>query len=244
MHTASALNPLASAAEVKAIAAAAFSRGASSAQIRAEIEALQKAKQRTAELQELKQKRELHPHRRDLKAQRAELKELLGKVQTELTTVSQPPPPAPVVGRRKPPQQRSQVQELLQPTLQLKAPVLDPTESVPASMVDRFREEYREMQRKAAAERQASAAAAELRLPPIAGGEDPHTQYADRQTLEDWRTMRGHALKAPVTPPDLKQRTHGSQRRAVFAQFGGAQSLSEEGASPSGKRRIAAPMRN
>ena len=80
-HLTSALNPLASTAEVKAIAAAAYARGASSKEIKAEVDALLADRKRTAELQQVKERRELHPHRRELKAQRAELKQLITRVE-------------------------------------------------------------------------------------------------------------------------------------------------------------------
>ena len=54
----SAMNPLATASEVRAIAAAAYERGASSKQVKAEVEALMAAKKKTAELIVVMQKRD------------------------------------------------------------------------------------------------------------------------------------------------------------------------------------------
>ena len=56
-HSASPLNPLVPAAEVRAAAAAAFKRGATSAQVRAEVAALTQLKEHTQQLRELKGER-------------------------------------------------------------------------------------------------------------------------------------------------------------------------------------------
>ena len=44
--------------------------------------------------------------------------------------------------------------------------------------------------------------------------------------------------QAEVRVQFSKGRVHGVHQRAKFAQFPGAQSLSEEGASPTGKKRM------
>lgn len=228
-HGVSALNPFASSAEVKEIAAKAYSRGASSAQIKAEVDALVAAKKRTAELQELKAKRELHPHRRDLKSERAELKKLMTTVKGELTTLTTPQPDS-----SAPPQHyRARVHPQ---QLQLKPNILDPQEIVPEEVQRRFREEYREMQRRKRAQEKAVSflqeQEAEQRLQSLPSVEA-------RSSLEEWRAQSGHAIAAPPAPTDLGERTHGVHRRAVFAQFGGSQTLPQEGGSPMGKRRTA-----
>ena len=64
---ASALNPLVPAAELKAVAQAAFVRGASSAQVKAEVAALEELRRKTAGLERLKaEKVEARPSRRQL----------------------------------------------------------------------------------------------------------------------------------------------------------------------------------
>lgn len=263
-HVPSALNPLVS-RDVRNAAEKAFRRGASSAQVLAEVEALKAAKERTAQLKDLRdQTREQRPSRRTLKSHRAELHDLLSTVQTQLTTLD-PNAAAPAAARPNQGNRTVQFQESSfvpgvsfqskAPVLEMKPPVLDPKEIVPPHMVEQFREEFRESQRKAAAERAVAAEQLQARARQQVGysagsdagssrGGDMRSMAAsDRPTLEEWRESKGHALAAPPSlPPDVMTRRHGSRKAGAFAQFGGAQSLPNEGASPTGKKRIIPQM--
>ena len=247
------LNPLATTREIREMAGRAFERGASSAAIRAEIAEMKK---RTAALQALRMKptREERPSRRTLKAQRAEINQQLAQVQTDIAARGGPAPPPPAA--MPPRQQRPKGPEL-------KPAILDPREIVPPHMIEKFREEFRASQMRAAEERLAEmtlnrgqqqdngtarmlAAADNLpRLPEASWSrrlQHERPALEEGPTLEEFQRQHGFAVATPPEAKGVRSRVHGVQNRRAFAQFPGSQSISEEGASPSGKRRIAPPL--
>ena len=257
-HSASPLNPLVPAAEVRAAAAAAFNRGATSAQVRAEVAALTQLKEHTQQLRELKgERREARPNRRALKKEREEIRGMIERVQTELKPAGAPPT------RRVPapddPNERWNAHAHAAahphahaaanpPTLELKPPILDPTEIVPAHIRERFRDEYRQSQR-AKAELESKAKESERLLAHMALHMDDALPQiggparAGRRAGQPAADSRHGAMEEfqPKAPADLKTRRHGADRHRVFSQFVGAQSLSQEGGSPKGRRRIVPP---
>ena len=133
------------------------------------------------------------------------------------------------------------------PTLELRPPVIDPMEAVPAHIVERFREEYRESKRKQAArsDRLLAHMAAHLddALPPLVPPRAARAAAADARAHGPEVTFELSECgpRTPPAPADLRTRRHGADRHRVFSQFVGAQSLSQEGGSPKGRRRIVPP---
>ena len=161
------MNPLVT-TDVRKAAERAFRRGGSSAQVLAEVEALKKAKERTSQLLELRDQikttpRDQRPSRRTFKAARDELREVLTETQAQLTQITDPKSAAPdaaaaqATGKRAVQFQSNATSFVPGVSFQMKPPVLDPREIVPPELQEKFRQEYREQQRAAAAERAAAA---------------------------------------------------------------------------------------
>ena len=72
-------------------------------------------------------------------------------------------------------------------------------------------------------------------------GSKPSRRH-DAPSLEQYRADRVHAPRTPPGPADVGSLMHGAHRHGVFAQSTHSQHLSEEGASPTGKRRAAPPL--
>lgn len=237
-HVANVLNPLATTSEIK-VAERAFRQGASSVQIRAEVEAL---KQRTAELQALKSDSSSKKiPRRVLKAQRDEIKEMISKVNSEMTLApsaahtSAPTAASRAAVARARGTRGAGAAAALRPELRELPPVLDPTALVPDDVKERFRAEYREKQRQEAAAEleRAEQERAQRRAAAVDGA------VRQQLSLEEFRVVRGVAPRTPPDPKAASALVHGVRSRQPFVQFGAAQTLPDEASSPTGKRRVA-----
>ena len=206
--------------------------------------------------------------RRELKEKRDEIRELLARVTSELqsSSLSSRASVTSVVSRAESVANRAEsmasaaslasrassrassrvppASPRAAPPVAFKPPVLDPTEIVPAHLVEGFRREYREQQEARAAEeaaaKAAAAAHAAARTSAVAAERGMHE---GEPTLEGYRGDRGLSPRAPPTPTDLRERVHGvlpSGERA-FSQYPGAQSVrpsAKQELSPTKGRKI------
>ena len=216
-HATNPLNPFATSTEVKA-ASRAFERGASSAQIRAEVEAL---KRRTAELQELKNAQKV-PSRRVLKAQRDEIGAALTQVESAMGGLGMTAP-----GSIK----SSSTSKLQLPSVDR---LVDPG-VVPDHIVAQFRSEYKQQMLKAAERKAERKAAKQAQQQQAQQQQEPELPRPESE-LEAFRRSRARDVSFALSLGDSTA-SRAPKRDVSFAQFVGAEATPEEAMSPGGRRR-------
>lgn len=161
--------------------------------------------------------------RKALKDTRAELRQLLAKVDTALARGSAAPSACSDRGSSKSEQQPATA------TLQLRPPILDPKAILPAHIIEGFRHEFRSQQRDKAAPAQ----------PCSTSARQTDSSRALALSLEEFEESLGVRRPSPADAKvDFKRMTHG-QSRQPFRSFPGAISgtCDEQVTSP-GKRAV------
>lgn len=183
-----------------------------------------------------------------LKAQRAELRVMLARLDSELSRTGDGASLKSGSSVRSAQSVHSSASKsaVPRPALQLKPPILDPKEIVPEHVREQFRAEFR-------AARAAEAESAEPRKGGGGSRQEPRRPTpstraaAATPTIEELQEKLGVRAAPPPGTPDVRSMTHGggaslgSASRRAFVTFPGAESSEKDPgqASPSKRRTVA-----